>query len=71
MGFKFYKIGARTPADIEVPLGEDSHHLYERGNEISNMVRDTPRITRGLLRVTNFLKRRKGAIWKDYYKEGC
>ena len=71
MAFNFYKIGARTPSDIHIPLGEDSHHLYERGKEINGLVRDTPRVTRSVLRVTNFLTGYKKASWRDYYKTGA
>lgn len=69
MAFEYYKIGARTPSDIVIPVSPESHHLLSRAQEIRNMVTEVPGIARGTLRAANFVTGRK-ASWRDYYAAG-
>ena len=67
---KMYKLGARAPSDIHLPLSKDSYRGYQSGEAIVAMVRDAPRVARVALRVSNFVTRKKKATWKDYYRSG-
>lgn len=75
---KYYKLGARAPSDVIIPLGGDSYEAYEtaqdiieRSREAYGLACDTPRVANSVLRGANFLAKRKGTTWNDYYHMGA
>lgn len=67
----YYRIGAKTPSDIHIPLSRDSYNLVTRGIEARNLATDTGRIANGVIRASNLATGHRGRSGRSYYLAGC
>ncbi len=74
MMFGHYRIGAKLPSDIVMPIeGQDfdeGENIINRGKWLHSIASKAPGKSRSLLKGANFVTGGKGFDWNDYFSKG-
>ena len=69
--FDNYKVGARLPTDLRVPMSSDMAYFWNMGRQVNELARESPAFSKNVLKGANFVTKRKVPSWTGYYEVGA